>query len=281
MKKLIILFLLIPFLGFSQAKFGGNSIAAARASLKNSNTYTLTYVDDVLQLVSTTTNYPISFGASGTYLPINNPTATGTLTAPTIANTLGATFATSSGNVGIGNASPTEKLDVTGNIKISGTSSLLGDVGVGGSVITGRTLSVLTTTNDVNFQSINSRTTGANYAISGNANGVGASLNMGGFYAASGGSSNMGLRIYNVAAGTNNYSLYSDSPAQSYFQGNVGIGTTSPAVILDINSTGAIKIPVGTDAQRPSSPATGMLRVNTTASPAKLEYYNGSSWIQL
>jgi hypothetical protein len=52
--------------------------------------------------------------ASSTYLPIANPTATGTLTAPTISNTLGANFATSSGNVGIGTASPVSKLDIQG-----------------------------------------------------------------------------------------------------------------------------------------------------------------------
>ena len=52
--------------------------------------------------------------AASTYLPISNPTATGTLTAPTIANTLGATFATSSGNVGIGTTSPATKLHVEG-----------------------------------------------------------------------------------------------------------------------------------------------------------------------
>jgi len=52
--------------------------------------------------------------AASTYLPINNPTATGTLTSPTIANTLGANFATTSGNVGIGTASPVSRLDIQG-----------------------------------------------------------------------------------------------------------------------------------------------------------------------
>ena len=65
-----------------------------------------------LKLTSTT--------AASTYLPIANPTATGTLTAPTISNSLGATFATSSGNVGIGTIAPTQKLDVNGNINTNG-----------------------------------------------------------------------------------------------------------------------------------------------------------------
>jgi hypothetical protein len=58
--------------------------------------------------------YLTTSSAASTYLPINNPTATGTLTAPTISNTLGATFATSSGNVGIGTTIAGAKLHVFG-----------------------------------------------------------------------------------------------------------------------------------------------------------------------
>jgi hypothetical protein len=57
--------------------------------------------------------------------------------------------------------------------------------------------------------------------------------------------------------------------------GNVGIGTTSPAAALDVAGTGALKTPVGTDAQRPT-PATGMLRFNSDS--AKFEGYDGSAW---
>lgn len=44
-------------------------------------------------------------------------------------------------------------------------------------------------------------------------------------------------------------------------------------------STGSIKVPTGTTAERPGSPATGQVRFNTTTS--KLETYNGSTWISL
>jgi len=216
--------------------------------------------------------------AASTYLPISNPTATGTLTAPTIANSLGANFATTSGNVGIGTTAPTAKLELSGTGTVSSritstnstaqliTSGTLGQiynttgdlyltnasttnstlfvnngaermrifangrVGIGtttdagflldvngitrlngnvsiGTANNARTLSVQTTSNDVNIEGINSRTTGNNYAITGNSNGIGASLNMGGFFQASGATSNHGLRIYNVAATANNYSL--------------------------------------------------------------------------
>ena len=49
-----------------------------------------------------------------------------------------------------------------------------------------------------------------------------------------------------------------------------GVAVTADA------TTGAAQLPVGTTAQRPASPVTGMMRVNTTT--VKLEYYNGSAW---
>jgi hypothetical protein len=62
--------------------------------------------------------------AASTYLPIANPTATGTLTAPTISNSLGANFATTSGNVGIGTTGALYKLHVLGgNIYVGGVGA--------------------------------------------------------------------------------------------------------------------------------------------------------------
>ena len=56
---------------------------------------------------------------------------------------------------------------------------------------------------------------------------------------------------------------------------NVGIGTTTPAAKLDVGGTGAIKVPVGTEAQRPTA-ATGQLRFNSDVS--KFEGYDGTAW---
>lgn len=58
--------------------------------------------------------------------------------------------------------------------------------------------------------------------------------------------------------------------------GNVGIGTSSPAANLDVSGTGSIKIPVGTTGERPAAPVAGMLRLNLTT--GKLEYYNSGKW---
>jgi hypothetical protein len=54
--------------------------------------------------------------------------------------------------------------------------------------------------------------------------------------------------------------------------------TQSPGEML-AGGTGALDLPVGTTAQRPATPATGMWRFNSTTNG--LEYYNGSSWVAM
>jgi hypothetical protein len=61
----------------------------------------------------------------------------------------------------------------------------------------------------------------------------------------------------------------------AYVSNRIGIGTTSPAVKLDINSTDAMRVPVGTTVQRPAG-ATGYLRFNTTQ--GSFEGFNGTAW---
>ena len=58
--------------------------------------------------------------------------------------------------------------------------------------------------------------------------------------------------------------------------GNVGIGTVAPTTSLDIGTTDAVKVPVGTTAERPSSPAAGMFRFNDSTD--KFEGHDGTQW---
>jgi hypothetical protein len=57
--------------------------------------------------------------------------------------------------------------------------------------------------------------------------------------------------------------------------GRLGVNVTSPTVSVDIDGTDAVRLPVGTTAQRPSG-TTGYIRYNTTT--GSFEGYNGSVW---
>jgi hypothetical protein len=61
--------------------------------------------------------------------------------------------------------------------------------------------------------------------------------------------------------------------------GTVGIMTQAPAVSLDIRASDAIRIPVGSTAQRPLPPEPGYVRFNTTLQA--YEGYNGLLWDDL
>jgi len=83
---------------------------------------------------------------------------------------------------------------------------------------------------------------------------------MGGFYQTSSNAAELYLKN-----GSSSTKLKLASDGSTWFNGgNVGIGTAAPAVSLDINAADAIAFPTGTTAQRPSSPAAGMLRYNST-----------------
>ena len=68
-----------------------------------------------------------------------------------------------------------------------------------------------------------------------------------------------------------------DGRVELYFDNTKKLETTADGV--DIEGTGSLTIPVGTTAQRPSSPAQGMIRRNTTDSA--FEGYTGNAWAPL
>ena len=59
----------------------------------------------------------------------------------------------------------------------------------------------------------------------------------------------------------------------------VGIGTASPATTLHVSSTDAIRLPSGSDAERPGTPANGDIRYNTDQS--RIEGYSNGAWANL
>lgn len=71
--------------------------------------------------------------------------------------------------------------------------------------------------------------------------------------------------------------------AQIVIAQNIGIGTPTPhtSAMLDVTSTNkGILIPRVTEANRPASPATGLLIYQTNNTPG-FYYYNGSTWVML
>jgi hypothetical protein len=78
--------------------------------------------------------------------------------------------------------------------------------------------------------------TATNYGLDAGAVGVGGESNVGGFFTAGGAYANKGIYINGISATEYNYAIFSDAAAQSYFAGNVGIGTKYPKLGLHIKT---------------------------------------------
>jgi hypothetical protein len=161
---------------------------------------------------------------------------------PSYVNNGGITIGGTSGNTGITGAANIILGNGTGKTVTSGANNLI--IGSG----------VQTTT----------LTTGSNNILIGTNSGVDTQ---------SGSSSNtlnIGNLIYGIGLGTSG-----TTPA-----GNVGIGTASPYVSLDLHSkTDALALPVGTTGQEPATPLNGMIRYNTSLTD--IEAYIGGYWTTL
>jgi len=81
------------------------------------------------------------------------------------------------------------------------------------------------------------------------------------------------VEVHNPGHTWSSMECSSDTLCIDFTTKRLGIGTSNPTATLDVGGTDSIKIPVGTTAQRSTSPANGMIRLNTTT--GKLEYYNG------
>ena len=173
----------------------------------------------------------------------------------------------SSGNVGIGTTSPGQKLTVVGTVESTsggfkfpdGTTQTTaagtgvwatngtniyntntGNVGIGttspGALLTVKrtTGPSLSSSNNYTLEAISTWTAGRNYGIRAEATGSGATANTGGMFNAYGAAINRAIYIDGPSAGSSNYAIFSGSSAKSYFAGDVGIGTSTPAYKLDV-----------------------------------------------
>jgi collagen type VII alpha len=133
------------------------------------------------------------------------------------------------GNVGIGTSTPSKTLSVIG------TGYFSGNTGIGVIPSNLAQLEVTDATIGLGLYVSQVKATGLNYAISSQIGGAG-TLNVAGQFGAQNATSNYAILIpgNNPGVGANNYAIRSESQAQSYFAGNVGIGTTSPGNKLEI-----------------------------------------------
>jgi len=79
-----------------------------------------------------------------------------------------------------------------------------------------------------------------------------------------------------VFNGTDYVSAQSYLPSATIGSATISTLATDGTSTVTFGGTGAITVPVGTTAQEPGTPSTGMLRFNSTIN--SFEGYNGSSW---
>jgi len=90
---------------------------------------------------------------------------------------------------------------------------------------------------------------------------------------------NTATGFYRPAANTLGFVTASVERMRIDSTGRMNVANMTISANVDNSGTGYFALPVGTTAQRPNTPATGMQRMNTTT--GYMEYYNGTNWEQI
>lgn len=85
----------------------------------------------------------------------------------------------------------------------------------------------------------------------------------------------MGTLSFDAALG-GSIGLVGSDTASNY---EITVPAVNGRLTTKTGATGALNIPYGTTAQRPSNPKIGYLRFNTTL--VVTEFYNGTAWVTL
>jgi hypothetical protein len=153
---------------------------------------------------------------------------------------------------------PSDNLTVNQNLNVSGTS-IINTATVSGTL----TVNSLITNSSITFSTFNT----GDIQIDGNV--IRTTLS----------NSNLELRANGTGYVIAEDLSFSGSTISGLNPGQNITLTPSGNGIVEINSNQALKVPVGTQAQRPTVPQAGMVRYNTTIN--QFEGYNGSTWSQL
>lgn len=183
----------------------------------------------------------------------------------------------SSGNLGIGTATPTKPLDVTGDVMLGSAIFFGGTSASFPKIIRGAATLEIWLADDSNYAPVQAASIIAHGSLSttGSSSGVGINRRSDSaaawtMYSASG-----DLQFFSNIAGTDRFTVQSG--------GNVGIGTGAPnaSAALDISSTtGALLMPRMTSTERDAlTAANGMVLYNTTTD--KLQVRAAGAWVDL
>ena len=236
------------------------------------NTTGATTINNTLETTGATT-LGSSLGVTGTTTLGNTLGVTGETT---LSSTLGVTGATIlSSTLGVTGATTlSSTLGVTGATTLSDTLAITGNTTVGGKLGIGTTspstiLSLESASNNT-LTMLKSTTGGSNeidFRVFGD-NGT-PSFSTAKIIATDARNSNGGSWHSKLGLSTSSHGISSENMTIDY-NGKVGIKNTSPNVSLDITGNDAVKIPIGTTLQRPTTEELGQIRYNT-----ELDTYEG------
>ncbi|PIR63589.1 MAG: hypothetical protein COU64_03990, partial [Candidatus Pacebacteria bacterium CG10_big_fil_rev_8_21_14_0_10_40_26] len=161
-----------------------------------------------------------------------------------------------SGNVGIGSITPAYKLDVTGDINLTGALRVAGDAGTSGYILTstGGSANQWTNPDDIFTAGLWKETNGVFHPKTPYTDVV--DLALGG----------------NSTASAN---IHLQSNGQAYFGGSVGIGSTTPGTTLDVTGTGRFSSTL--TASNGLTQTTGALNLTATSGALSLSGLSASS----
>ena len=263
---------------------GGNlTTAAAMDSATINTTGEATLASAIVS--DLTSGRVVLAGTAGAIEDNGNFTFDGSTAAVTGAITASTTI-TATGNVAGGNVTTGGAVEATGLISSGSTITATGNV-AGGNITTGGAMEATGL--------ISSGTT-----ITATGNVAGGNVTTGGRVDATGEVKGASLATGNITIGTDDIDStgekitvnQSSNDVDFIVEGNgdatllvldagadtvnIGTATVTAGAKLKVAGTDSILIPVGTSAQRPGTPATGMIRLNTTLD--SFEFYDSNSW---
>ena len=228
--------------------------------------------------VTSSEGLTFSNGVNSTYID-GNEIDTGNL------KLSGNTLSSTSGAVNV--LSANDQINLLNNVSITGNLDVVGNVTIGGNIIVGdQTTDTISIVAGVNSDII--PTTNNTYDIGSS------SLAWQDLFVTTGYVGNISISSNQITTTTTNSNLVisGNGTGSVAVEGltilNNDISSTANANItltpngngiVEINSVRSLKIPVGTDVQRPGTAQAGMIRFNTTYN--RYEGYNGSTWVFL